>query len=190
MWRELQLLGLPRGLIEPVSARLFALGTSGVQEDYLPGQAPPPRQPWDTGAPPPAPRRVLLRAWFEDPDEAALLTSLADIDAEMAWSDVPETDWEQAFRDRFPPVHITSDLVLAPPWNAPPGALVIEPGQGFGTTRDNPEEQFFLRTPVMMHQRNLHVGLRGNQAKGCAFESSFGKYLFGRIQNGGAARAF
>lgn len=150
MWRELQLLGLPRGLIDTVSARLFALGTSGVQEDHLPGQAPPPRQPWDTGAPPPAPRRVLLRAWFEDPDEPGLLASLADVDAELAWADVPDTDWEQAFRDRFPPVHITDDLVLAPSWNAPPGALIIEPGQGFGTGHHPTTVQALRRFEALM----------------------------------------
>lgn len=150
MWRELQLLGLPRGLVDTVSARLFALGTSGVQEDYLPGQAPPPRQPWDTGAPPPAPRRVLLRAWFEDPDEPGLLASLADVDAELAWADVPDTDWEQAFRDRFPPVHITDDLVLAPSWNAPPGALIIEPGQGFGTGHHPTTVQALRRFEALM----------------------------------------
>ena len=150
MWRELQLLGLPRGLVEPASARLFALGTSGVQEDYLPGQAPPPRQPWDTGPPPPAPRRVLLRAWFEDPEEDALLAQLADLDAELSWSDVPKTDWEQAFRDRFPPVHVTPDLVLAPPWNAPEGALIIEPGQGFGTGHHPTTLQALRRFETLM----------------------------------------
>jgi len=150
MWRELQLLGVPRGLVDSVSTRLFALGTSGVQEDHLPGQAPPPRQPWDTGPPPPAPRRVLLRAWFEDPDEAALLGSLADVDAELAWADVPDTDWEQAFRDRFPPVHITDDLVLAPSWNASPGALIIEPGQGFGTGHHPTTVQALRRFEALM----------------------------------------
>jgi ribosomal protein L11 methyltransferase len=150
MWRELQLLGLPRGLIDHVSARLFALGTAGVQEDHLPGQAPPPRQPWDTGPPPPAPRRVVLRAWFEDPDEPALLDALAGVDAELSWADVPDTDWEQAFRDRFPPVHVTERLTLAPPWNAPPGALIIEPGQGFGTGHHPTTLQALRRFDALM----------------------------------------
>ncbi len=165
MWRELQLLGAPRGRTNSISARLFALGTSGVQEDHLPGQAPPPRQPWDTGPPPPAPRRVLLRAWFEDPEEADILAALVDVDAELSWSDVPDTDWEQAFRDRFPPVHVSERLVLAAPWNAPPGALIIEPGQGFGTGHHPTTVQALRRFDALMQEPDH--GVRSVLDVGC-----------------------
>ncbi len=151
-WRELQLLGLPRGLVDALSGRLFAMGTAGVQEDHLPGQAPEPRQPWDTGPPPPALRRVLLRAWFEDPDEGDILDALADVDAQLSWADVPDTDWEQAFRDRFPPVVVSDRLVLAPPWNAPEGALIIEPGQGFGTGHHPTTIQALRRFDQLMQE--------------------------------------
>ena len=132
-WDELRLLGIPRGLIEPVSARLFALGAVGAQEDYLPGTAPPPRQPWDTGPPPPQPKRQLLRAWFEAADRAALERALSDVDAEIGWEVVREEDWGRRWQDAFVPIRISDTLTIAPPWNAPPGALIIEPGQGFGT---------------------------------------------------------
>jgi len=132
-WHELQLIGLPRSSVEAASRLLFALGTAGVQEDHLPGEAPPPRQPWDDGPPPPPPPRVLLRAWFDDPDRAAIGAELDAFGGERHWAEVPDEDWSTSWRDAFAPVHISDTLVVAPSWCAPPGALVIEPGQGFGT---------------------------------------------------------
>ena len=130
---ELQLSGLPRGDLVSVSQRLFSLGASGLQEDHLPGQAPPPPQPWDTGPPPAATPRMVVRAWFEDPDPQRISAELADVRAEIGWSPVPDTDWEVSWRAGFTPIHISESLTIAPPWDAPDGALIIAPGQGFGT---------------------------------------------------------
>lgn len=133
MWRELRLV-VPRGLAEAATAAMVAVGSAGVQEDHLPGEAPPPRQPWDTGPPPPQPKRVLLRGWWEDPNEAQVLARLAHLAVEQApeWADVVEQDWETAWQTGFEPLTFGS-LVVAPPWSARPGDLIIEPGQGFGT---------------------------------------------------------
>jgi ribosomal protein L11 methyltransferase len=136
-WRELRLTGVPRGLVAGLSRALMAHGAAGVQEDHLPGQAPPPRQPWDTGPPPPVARRLVLVAWFQGADEAAVLRQLArrwpDAAAAATWCDVPEVDWVASSEAAFPPVGVAPGLVIAPPWNAPEGALRIEPGEGFGT---------------------------------------------------------
>ena len=59
-WHELAWI-IDRRSLEVISAALFALDCLGLQEDHPPGQAPPPRQPWDTGPPPPQPAEVLLR---------------------------------------------------------------------------------------------------------------------------------
>lgn len=146
-WDELRVLGIPRGLIQSTSARLFQLGAIGVQEDYLPGTAPPARQPWDTGPPPPQPKRQLLRAWFENADRSAVQESLSDVDAELTWVVVREEDWEQSWKASFAPIQISDDLVIAPPWDAPPGALIIEPGQGFGTGQ-HPTTQMALSAMI------------------------------------------
>ena len=131
-WRELRVT-VPSGLVESVSSTLFAQGASGVQEDFLPGQAPPPRQPWDTGSPPPLPRRRVLVAWFEDPDPARVIASLPHQASDPSWADVPDVDWETSWQEGFEPITISDQLTIAPPWCAPEGALIIEPGQGFGT---------------------------------------------------------
>jgi ribosomal protein L11 methyltransferase len=124
--------GVSRDAVERVSATLFALGAAGLQEDWLPGEAPPPRQPWDTGPPAPAPDRVVLRAWIDGPDVAAIEAAVAG-SGSVAWEEVEDRDWDAEWRAGFGPIEVAPGWVLAPPWDAPPGALIVEPGQGFGT---------------------------------------------------------
>lgn len=131
-WRELRLV-VPRRDFERASAAAFAAGAAGVQEAWLPGEAPPPRQPWDTGPAPPLPSRQVLIAWFEDPDRNQVDAQLPADLGEPTWADVDDVDWETSWQRGFAPVVITPRITLAPPWDAPPGALIIEPGQGFGT---------------------------------------------------------
>lgn len=142
-WMELRVT-VPAGLVPTISEQLFALGAAGVQEDYLPGQAPPPRQPWDRGALAPEPKERVLVSWFEQPDPAAIVRSLPNQATTPQWSQVPDTDWETSWRSGFTPIEISSDLTIAPPWCAPPGAVIIEPGQGFGTGL-HPSTQAALR---------------------------------------------
>lgn len=129
----LELVGVPRADLDDVSDRLFALGASGLQEDHLPGEAPPVRQPWDTGRMPKPPSRVLLRAWFEDPDRPAVEAAVRGAAPELRWEEVVEVDWEAAWRASVRPLVISPRLVVAPPWDAPEGAVLLEPGQGFGS---------------------------------------------------------
>ena len=130
---ELRLKPIARGDVERHSARLFAAGAVGIQEDWLEGETPVPRQPWDTGPAAPEPGRVVLRAWFEDPDRAAVEAAVGAGVAQLQWVEVEDTDWEEVWRQGFAPIEVGEGLVIAPPWNAPEGSLVIEPGQGFGT---------------------------------------------------------
>jgi ribosomal protein L11 methyltransferase len=130
---------VPRGLAERVSDLLFGLGSAGTEERFRPGEAPPPRQPWDTGPPPPAPQRLLVAGWFEDPDPdalvAALLRDLGDNASQVTtrWELAPDTDWEEAWKRSFPVLPVSPRLTIAPPWEKVGGAVIIEPGQGFGT---------------------------------------------------------
>lgn len=129
----LELVGLPRTALDAASERLFALGATGLQEDFLPGETPPPRQPWDKGARPKPPSRLVLRAWFESPDRSEVEAALADLSVELRWEEVVEVDWEARWRESFPPLRISDRLVVAPPWDVPEGAMILEPGQGFGS---------------------------------------------------------
>lgn len=132
-WWELRLVGLSRASLDDVSSRLFALGTTGLQESLMPGQTEAVQQPWDEGPTPPPPDPLVLTAWFEDPDLPQLRAALSDVPAEATWRPVDEVDWEQRWRDSIQPITVTEHLTIAPPWNAPPGSLVLEPGSGFGS---------------------------------------------------------
>jgi len=129
-WRCVSVV-VDRSAIGTLSSALFDLGAQGVQEDYLPGQTPEPRQPWDTAPATPPPQQQVLKAWFEDPNERSIAAALPM--HSLTWDDVEETDWETSWQQGFDPIVISPTLTIAPPWNAPDGALIIEPGQGFGT---------------------------------------------------------
>ena len=136
-WVELQVVGLPTVAVGLVTNQLFELGASGAQEDYLPGEAPAPVQPWDRGPTPPTPDRVILKAWFQDPDpqhiEKMIRATLRDFPTEIRWEVLPETDWEEHWKEGFEPIEVAPGCVISPPWNAPEGSLIIDPGQAFGT---------------------------------------------------------
>lgn len=137
-WAEMQLV-VPRGLVEQVSATVMALGAVGVQEDYLDGEAPPPRQPWDTGAPPPEPKRKVVKAWWPGALSDGARVGVARAVAEWAgvknaeWGTVDDQDWAEAWKQGFARLVVSDRLAVAPPWAAEPGDLVIEPGMAFGT---------------------------------------------------------
>ena len=131
-WRECAV-EVRREHLKLASAALLQAGAAGLQEDFREGEAPPPRQPWDSGPDAPLPPIMVLKAWFEDADPAAVEAAIAPWRIQAAWTEVPDTNWDTSWQAGFEPIVISERLVIAPPWNAPEGALIIEPGQGFGT---------------------------------------------------------
>lgn len=134
-WRSLVIDDLPRKRLRTISAHLARRGCAGVQEEGAGGAAQPVQQPWDTGPKPRPPASLRLQAWFEDADEAALLADVAELaPTARAWfEDIVEVDWESKWKAGFEPIVVSDRLTVAPPWDAPEGAVIIEPGQGFGT---------------------------------------------------------
>lgn len=137
-WVELQW-AVPRRSVDFLSAELFQLGALGVQEDFLEGQAPPPRQPWDTGPDAPLPPFALLKAWWEEsaleetPALIALLATKNPETHEPVWIDVSPQDWEHSWKDHFSRKVFSDKLAIAPPWEAQEGDVILEPGIAFGT---------------------------------------------------------
>ena len=148
MWWEVAI-DVARRRFDRVSDALFGAGAAGVQEEHRPGEAPPPRQPWDQGPLAKATERVLVKAWFEDPDRervTAQLGSSGGLDAgPLRWSAVAEVDWEESWKANFPVLEISPRITIAPPWDPRPGAVIIEPGQGFGTGH-HPTTRMALRS--------------------------------------------
>lgn len=146
-WWEL-CIDIPARKAERLSTLLFQRGASGVQEDFRLGETPPPRQPWDDGPAAVLPERRLLKAWFEDADQAAISQIVRracgpDLGA-VRWSPVPDTDWEESWKVNFPVIEISERLAICPPWDLRPGAIVLDPGQGFGTGQHPTTRQALL----------------------------------------------
>lgn len=128
----------------------------GLQEDYLPGQKPPPRQPWDEGPPAPEPEFMVIKCWFEDPPktqiERALAPHLRSAEVGLNWVPVVENDWESAWQESFPRLELSEHFAIAAPWNAEPGDLCIEPGQGFGTGQHETTAAIVRVLDPLLHQ--------------------------------------
>jgi ribosomal protein L11 methyltransferase len=133
-WVSLVVDGLDRRCLDDVSSTMFSLGAVGVAEEGDRGVEPPTRQTWDDGPPAPPSLTVRLRAWFESPDADLRAAAEACLPpaVEARWETVPDEDWSTGWRVNFP-VFRVGRLVVAPPWEEVPGALILEPGQGFGT---------------------------------------------------------
>jgi ribosomal protein L11 methyltransferase len=123
---------LPRPLVDPVGKALLALGATGLMEDVPPGTVVKYKQPWDKGRRPRPPSEVLLRAWFDHrPDEARVRA--ATDGRTVTWEETPDEDWNEGWKAHFQPVVVSARLVIAAPWHGVEGAVVIEPGNAFGT---------------------------------------------------------
>jgi len=137
-WLELQLI-VPRGRLDRLTHALFELGAVGCQEDYLEGQRPPVRQPWDTGPLPPEPEDVLLRVYWERDAVSAVRAALPEVldacqlSVEPSWVEVVEADWAEGWRDTCQRMVVSDALAVSPPWLAEQGDLIIEPGMAFGS---------------------------------------------------------
>lgn len=137
MWVEASLV-VPRAARLAAIEALERLGCAALEERELgrhgaiadPGGAPVAAGGAD---------RVRLGAWFEDPDRVGIEHALAQVlseagaEAPVTWRDVGDVDWAQAWKEEHRPLSVSPRLVIAPPWDAPAGAVLIEPGQGFGT---------------------------------------------------------
>ncbi len=135
IWAELDL-EIPSERADALGAILMELGASGVETGWRAGEAPPLRQPWDRGEPSPEPTAVVLRTWWEPADRPRVARELERLDlpllAAPRWRDVDEASWS-GWQRHFRRLAITADFAVAPPWEAQPGDLVIEPGLAFGT---------------------------------------------------------
>ena len=82
-----------------------------------------------------------IRLYLEDTDEAGLsrLKALAaQLDLPVEVKPLEETDWEESWKENYPPVEVGESLVVLPYWLAdtydgPRKPLILDPGLTFGT---------------------------------------------------------
>ena len=81
-----------------------------------------------------------IKLYLEDTDEAGmerLKKAVAELKLEMAVSQLPETDWEESWKDNYPPQEVGEALVVLPYWRADEDTdrrkVILDPGLTFGT---------------------------------------------------------
>ncbi len=135
-WHELQWI-VPVGLTEVLGAELGELGAVGVQEEYLPGEEPEPRQPWEQDRIIEERPLRILRVWFPvECDRDTILTSLLTrypSTGRHSWSQINSGDWDADWKRHFKRQVLSDRLAVAPPWDAKEGDVILEPGLAFGT---------------------------------------------------------
>ena len=81
-----------------------------------------------------------IKLYLEDTDEAGmerLKKAVAELKLEMSVSRLPETDWEESWKDNYPPQEVGEALVVLPYWRADEETqrrkVILDPGLTFGT---------------------------------------------------------
>lgn len=124
---------LPEEEAEPLQGALDETGTLGLEVRDASLKLPP-------GAPPVAPGRVQIRAWYaQEAEVAAAVERVRDEfpGALVRTEAVAPEDWSETWKHHVRPVR-AGRLWVGPPWELAsrgdaPVAIVIEPGMAFGT---------------------------------------------------------
>lgn len=96
-----------------------------------------------------ATRRATLTIYSENQAEAqsalarvqALLTNARGIAVDQVTvspiAELPRVDWAESWKQNFPPLRVSDEIIVLPPWEPVPSAtrcvVVIDPGMSFGT---------------------------------------------------------
>ena len=81
-----------------------------------------------------------IKLYLEDTDEGGmerLKKAVAELKLEMSVAALPETDWEESWKDNYPPQEVGESLVVLPYWRADEETqrrkVILDPGLTFGT---------------------------------------------------------
>ena len=81
-----------------------------------------------------------IKLYLEDTDEGGmerLKKAVAELKLEMSVASLPETDWEESWKDNYPPQEVGQTLVVLPYWRSDEETdrrkVILDPGLTFGT---------------------------------------------------------
>ena len=81
-----------------------------------------------------------IKLYLEDTDDAGmerLRKALQELKLTMTVAALPETDWEESWKDNYPPQEVGESLVVLPYWRADEETqrrkVILDPGLTFGT---------------------------------------------------------
>ena len=81
-----------------------------------------------------------IKLYLEDTDTAGMARlekAVAELKLTMAAAPLPETDWEESWKDNYPPQEVGEGIVVLPYWRAEEETdrvkVILDPGLTFGT---------------------------------------------------------
>ena len=81
-----------------------------------------------------------IKLYLEDTDEAGLCKLKSFTESQnlpMTTATLPDTDWEESWKDNYPPQEVGKDLLVLPYWRAEDETtrkkIILDPGLTFGT---------------------------------------------------------
>ena len=93
-----------------------------------------------------------IKLYLEDTDEAGLqrLTAIVEqLGLPVSAALLPDTDWEESWKDNYPPQEVGRNMVVLPYWNAGMDTdrvkVILDPGLTFGTGA-HPSTQMVMET--------------------------------------------
>lgn len=103
-----------------------------------------------------------IKLYLEESDEAGLARlrdTVAELGLTMEAKPLPETDWEESWKDSYPPQEVGENLVVLPYWLAEEKTgrkkIILDPGLTFGTGA-HPSTQMVMEAMEQRVQPGWH----------------------------------
>ena len=103
-----------------------------------------------------------IKLYLEEGDEAGLARlrdTVAELELTMEAKPLPETDWEESWKDSYPPQEVGENLVVLPYWLAEEETgrkkIILDPGLTFGTGA-HPSTQMVMEAMEQRVQPGWH----------------------------------
>lgn len=103
-----------------------------------------------------------IKLYLEEGDEAGLARlrdTVAELELTMEAKPLPETDWEESWKDSYPPQEVGENLVVLPYWLADEKTdrkkIILDPGLTFGTGA-HPSTQMVMEAMEQRVQPGWH----------------------------------
>ena len=103
-----------------------------------------------------------IKLYLEDTDQssmARLEAAARELELPMTVSPLAETNWEESWKDNYPPQEIGQSLVVLPYWRAeeetPRRKVILDPGLTFGTGA-HPSTQMVMETMEDVVKEGFH----------------------------------
>ena len=103
-----------------------------------------------------------IKLYLEESDEAGLARlrdTVAELGLTMEAKPLPETDWEESWKDSYPPQEVGGNLVVLPYWLAEEETerkkIILDPGLTFGTGA-HPSTQMVMEAMEQRVQPGWH----------------------------------